>query len=59
MVNPNIRNVIANMNKEFVSDVVNGTPISKEELKNFIVDMLRECDDDECEWIQKRLIEGD
>jgi len=55
MVSKEIINQITNANKEFVYNIVNDRPIFKEDVKNLIVDMLRNCEDDEVEWILDRL----
>ena len=55
MVVKNIIETIASYNKEFVHSVVEGRSISKEEVKNFIVDLLGNCGDNEIDYILERL----
>lgn len=57
MVNTTIIEVLAGFNKEAVHNVLEGRLIFKEDLKNFIVDLLRECEDDEVDYILERLTE--
>ena len=45
MVTKSILETIASYNKNFVHSAVEGSSISKEEVKNFIVDLLRNCGD--------------
>jgi len=55
MVVKNIIETIASYNKNFVHSAVEGSSISKEEVKNFIVDLLRNCGDNEVDYILDRL----
>jgi hypothetical protein len=57
MVENEICNVIANANQEFVFNVVEGRAIPKEDVKNFIKDLLNTCDECEYKYIMERLVE--
>jgi hypothetical protein len=57
MVENEICNVIAKANREFVYNVIEGRAIPKEDVKNFIKDLLNACDECEYLYIMERLLE--